>query len=136
MTTLPLPPQWLKFALCDDCVGFRERRHGTRDKGLLKQIQKEEHAHRNFVRAQRTGYMTRRHLAEVALTRARYFSLILDGADQYAYGLPYFWNVTHSTMGAWKVKTHLMGGIAHGRQVYGYVYLDNFTHGMHYYHCY
>lgn len=73
--------------------------------------------------------MTRRGKAEDPATHEHVLSMIIDGADQSAYGLPYFHNTTHSTQGKWKVKTHLMGAIVHGRKTYAYTYIDNIKHG-------
>lgn len=96
---------------------------------MLEQIRLDEHEHRVFVRTQRQSYWSRRGMAEDKLQRADVFSIILDGADINQFCLPYFPHVSHSTMGAWRVQTHLMGAICHGRGAWGYVFLDNFKHG-------
>ena len=123
--------RWLKFALCDHCVSFRTRREevGTLNKQLLIEIKQDEQKHVIFVKKERVSYMLRRAEAENPLTRGDVFSLILDAADQAEYGLPYFKCVSHSTQAKWRVKSHLMAGIAHGRQVYGFSFLDNCKHG-------
>ena len=121
--------RWLRFALCDDCVYFREQRWNTRDKKEIAKLMALERTHYIFVKDERLGYMLRRALAEAPSTRPVVMSVIIDGADQSCYGLPYHFLATHATQGAWKIKTHLMGAIVHGRQVYAYTYIDNIKHG-------
>jgi hypothetical protein len=89
----------------------------------------EEKKHHSFVRQQRNSYYNRRDLASDPNTRETVLSMIIDGADQAVYGLPYHHTSTHATQGAWKIKTHLMGAIVHGRKTYGFTYLDNVKHG-------
>ena len=56
-------------------------------------------------------------------------SVILDCADQQAYAAPHFALKSKSTEAARKLAVHLMGGIDHGRQVYGMTFLNNIKHG-------
>ena len=123
--------RWLKFALCDACVSFRTRREdsGVVSKQLLVIIQQDEIKHVYFIKAERTSYQVRRGVPETVQGKPQVFSLILDAADQAEYGLPYHHSRSHSTQTKWRIKTHLMAGIAHGRQVYGFTFLDNCKHG-------
>ena len=121
--------RWLKFALCDKCVEFREARYDTRDPKKLAELDRREKLHHAFVRAERHFYMGKRAIAEGPNGPQQCLSCIIDGADQSSYGLPYHFVTTHATQGAWKVKTHLMGVLAHGRQAYGYTCIDNVKHG-------
>ena len=121
--------RWLKFALCDECVSFREERYETRDPDKLADLDRREKIHHAFVRAERHAYMTKRAVAEGPNGHRVCLSCIIDGADQSAYGLPYHFMTTHATQGAWKVKTHLMGVLAHGREAYGFTCIDNVKHG-------
>ena len=102
---------------------------GPLNKQMLLEIQQDEMKHVVFVKKERLSYILRRAEAENPATRKDVFSLILDAADQAEYGLPYLKCVSHSTQTKWRVKSHLMAGIAHGRQVYGFSFLDNFKHG-------
>lgn len=121
--------KWLKFSLCDDCVRYREDRSKTSDPNKVSAIQSAELEHRRFVRAERRSYMDRREEAAHPRKREHVMSIIIDGADQAAYGLPYHRMVTHSTQGKHKIKGHLMGAIVHGRRTYGFVGVDNVKQG-------
>ena len=121
--------KWLKFSLCDDCVRFREERKRTADPKKLEAIRKEELQHRCFIRGERRSYMDRREEAADPVKRDHVMSIIIDGADQAAYGLPYHCTTTHSVQGKHKIKGHLMGAIVHGRGVYGFVGVDNVKYG-------
>lgn len=121
--------KWLKFSLCDDCVRFREERRRTADPHKMDAIRKEELEHRRFVRLERRGYMDRREEAAHPQKRDHVLSIIIDGADQAAYGLPYHCMTTHSVQGKYKVRGHMMGAIVHGRRTYGLVGVDNVKYG-------
>jgi hypothetical protein len=68
----------------------------------LSTVWLEERAHVKFVKAERQAYYDRR-------KTEGWLSIIIDGADQAAYGLPYHHLRSHSTQGAWKIRTHVMG---------------------------
>jgi hypothetical protein len=59
----------------------------------------------------------------------KYLSIIIDGADQAKFWLPYGKEKTHADQAAWKLRTHLMGAIAHGHGTYCYLYDDNCEQG-------
>ena len=46
----------------------------------------------------------------------QYLSLIIDGADQAKYGLPYFFLKSKASDKGYKLKNKLYGVLAHGRQ--------------------
>ena len=121
--------RWLKFSLCDDCVRFREERRRTASPRKMEDLRKAEYEHRCFVRLERRSYMDRREEAAHPVKRDHVMSIIIDGADQAAYGLPYHCMTTHSVQGKHKVKGHLMGAIVHGRRTYGFVGVDNVKYG-------
>jgi hypothetical protein len=134
----------LRFALCDECLRLREAQEAARgDPEAMAKVRKDVRAHRDFVRQQRRSYYRKRNMARD--DPDTYLSLILDAADQVgdkvflllctnlpfkqaAYALPYFCTKTHSSDGI-KLRSHLMGCIAHGRQAYAYTFWDNFKHG-------
>ena len=58
-----------------------------------------------------------------------FLSLIIDGADQQAYGLPHFCAKSKTTESMHKLPLHLMGVIVHGVGNYGFTYLPNIKGG-------
>ena len=119
--------RWLKFSLCDDCIGFREDRANCKDAGQLAAISKAEKLHFEFVRKERVAYWDRRSLAEVF--PRKYLSMIIDGADQAAYGLPYHHFKTHSTDGKFKIALKVLGALCHGRAAFAYTCLPMVKQG-------
>jgi hypothetical protein len=109
--------KWLRFAVCDDCIGYRQSREETRDYKVRDKIIKEEFAHHTFVRGERHGYYKRAQ-DENAI------SVIIDGSDNSQYWSPYFKDRTSSGQAAWKVALHVMGAIVHGSRAYAYTILD------------
>lgn len=81
-----------------------------------------------MVRRERSCYMLRQTLA-TREQRADCLSIVIDGADQRCYGLPYFHQRTHGTEKIPKIATHVMGVHVHGRATYGLVYQDNIKQG-------
>ena len=109
--------RWLRFAVCDECIGFRQRREETRDYKVRDEIIKEEFAHHRFVSGERHSYY-KRALAKDAI------SIIIDGSDNSQYWSPYFKDRTSSGQSSWKVALHVMGAIVHGSTAYAYTILD------------
>lgn len=109
--------RWLRFAVCDECIGYRQSREETRDYKVRDRIVKEEFAHHTFVRGERHGYY-KRSQAENAI------SVIIDGSDNSQYWSPYFKDRSSSGQSAWKVALHVMGAIVHGSRAYAYTILD------------
>ncbi len=117
----------LRFALCPDCAGFINTRFHALGEDVRKDIKAKERAHAVFVRREREAYYSRRRLAYTQPDN--YFSMIADGADQSAYGLPHFWIIDKSVTELYRLRNHLMGVIVHGQGLYGFSFLDNFKHG-------
>ena len=66
----------------------------------------------------------------IAVTHPQLFlSMIIDGADQQAYGLPHFSVKSKTTEMMHKLPLHLMGAIVHGIGNYGFSYLPNIKGG-------
>ena len=116
--------KYLRFSLCDKCVYLiTRRRNGERGEDLKA----EEKSHYDSVREERQAYYFRRTLAHSCPDD--YMSVIIDGADQRAYGAPHFVMRSKKTEGAYKLPMHLMGCIVHGSQVYGFTYLEHLRAG-------
>jgi hypothetical protein len=60
---------------------------------------------------------------------AEYLSLIIDGADQSAYGLPHFIEIDKTSANQMKMPVYLMGVLVHGYRTFGFTYLKNIKHG-------
>ena len=117
----------LRFALCPDCAGFINTRFHALGEDVRKDIKAKERAHAIFVRREREAYYGRRRLAYTQPDK--FLSIIADGADQSAYGLPHFWIIDKSVTELYRLRNHLMGVIVHGQGLYGFSFLDNFKHG-------
>ena len=119
--------KYLRFAKCDDCVGFRQRRAETRDPKTLAKLRSDELKHKRFVRDERSTYWFRRKRA--IRFPAEYLSVIMDGADQSAFGVPHFREKDHLTQGCANLTVRLMGIIVHGVGCWAYTYLDHVRSG-------
>ena len=117
----------LRFSLCDKCVEFIE----TRQKRLSKQeheaLKAKEHEHHMFVRRERGAYYLRRQDAHKHPDK--YFSLIIDAADQSAFASPHFCNHKKQDDGHWRIAQSLMGALVHGVQAFGFTFQQNIKHG-------
>ena len=72
-------------------VQFKKKREATADRNTMKQLLCEEQVHLNLVRAERLAYGKR--IAEATHGDSDVGSMAADGADQGAYGLPYYCQV-------------------------------------------
>ena len=115
--------RWLLFMKCDACTTLRQRIYDSHDKQEKGYLRKQHHDHLTEVMACRDGYYMRRRLA----TRKpeKYTSIIIDGADQKNYALPYKYEKSHVLAGAQKTKVGLMGVLVHGIGMYAYTYFPN-----------
>ena len=73
------------------------------------------------------GYYERR--LRACLEPGHYVSLIIDGADQAAYGCPYYHENSHLTSNKNKVKLKLMAAIVHGYGAYCWTSTENLKQG-------
>ena len=119
--------RYLRFAKCDECVEYRRRRNATRDEETLAAIGKAEREHKCRVREERGSYWRRRDRG----TRYpdRYMSVIIDGADQSAFGVPHFREKDHLTQGAHTMAVKIMGAIVHGFGAFAFTHLDHVKSG-------
>ncbi len=93
-----------------------------------EEICRKHRAHLDWVKAERLYYHDK--IGKAVRSPDKFLSIILDGTDQTAYGMPHFSNVSHiSGQGGHKLKVHLVGVLVHGRGTYCYTILDKFEHG-------
>ena len=96
---------WLKFAKCDECVLIRKLRKETKHGACLKKIRERERTHIKFIKAERQSYYKRRRRG---IDQPDHFlSIVIDGADQQAYALPYFCTATHTSQKVPVSHTHV-----------------------------
>ena len=117
----------LRFSLCPECVAFIETRRHVLDENERNDVKRTEGIHHKFVRNERGCYYCRRHQAVSEPDSC--FSVIIDGADQSAFGSPHHYLHSKDDDGHWKIATHLMGALVHGRTCHGFTFLPNIKHG-------
>lgn len=119
--------KFMKFALCSQCTRIREQKRNCVDAAQKEQLKAVANAHWTFVREERDSYYYRRHQAITA--GEDYLSIIIDGADQAAYGLPHFIEKDKDSASAQKLPVYLMGALVHGLGCYAFSYINNVKHG-------
>ena len=119
--------KYLRFALCDECIDFRERRRYATTDEERREIKTQEKIHKQFVHEERASYYWRRNQA--IFMKEEYMSMIADGADQSAYGLPHFIEIDKFSSNRRKIPVYLMGVLVHGYRPFGFTYLKNVKHG-------
>jgi hypothetical protein len=110
--------KWMPFAKCDTCASFRLAMANTcdpKEKARLKALQCE---HLERVKRERLSYLVRQRLS--IMYPERYLSLIIDGADSSNCTLPHLAERSHASDACPKVKMHILGCIAHGRDTYAF----------------
>lgn len=81
----------LRFALCDTCSNIQRKREMTSDRESLLRIARLEKDHIKVVKGERSAYALR--VRDAHARGEDILSIAMDGADQGAYGLPYFCQV-------------------------------------------
>ena len=109
------------------CAGLTDSLSNSRDKEVQKQKLLIKADDEQVIRAERQMYYDKRRKAK--LNRDEYMSIIIDGADQSAYGLPYFYQSSKATEGP-KVRCKLYGVIVHGRSTHLYALPMNYHSGV------
>ena len=110
--------KWMPFAKCDNCSVYRSSMATTDDKNARAKLKAKQRKHLEHVKRERLSYIIRQRLA--MKYPERYLSLIIDGADASPYQVPHMAHRNHASDAAPKVKMHLLGCIAHGRDTYAY----------------
>ena len=105
-------PKIHRFSKCTACTQFDDIlvRDQT-SKGKIKRTIAARDRHIELVRFERKGYMERQNRAQN--DPKNYCSIVIDGADQAAFGLPHFVYDTKDTVGH-KLKVKLVGLKEHG----------------------
>ena len=103
-----------RFSICDVCDSIRTQLRNRILYGeSTAEIRSRRSAHLSFVTRERTTYQKKKDRGR--LVSSEYCSLIIDGADQTAFGLPHFTTATKAQRGhAMKVK--LVGLLEHRLQ--------------------
>ena len=110
--------KWMPFAKCDTCANHRLAMANTacpEEKARLRALQKE---HLERVKRERLSYLVRQRLS--IMYPARFISLIIDGADSSTMQIPHLSERSHASDACPKVKMHILGCIAHGRDTYAF----------------
>ena len=110
--------KWIPFAKCDACAQYREAKQATKCKDQLKVLLAAQRDHLERVRRERASYYLKQKLA--IQSPERYLSVIIDGADSSPYMLPHLAYRSHASDASNKVKMHVLGCIAHGRDTYAF----------------
>ena len=95
---------------------FREDKIATHCPQIRAELLAKQRLHLERVRRERQSYYVKKQLAE--RHPERYLSLIIDGADSNTYQVPHFAYRSHASDAATKVKMHVMGASAHGRDTF------------------
>ena len=77
--------------------------------------------------AERSSYYLRQNAG--LLYADECISIIADGADQSAYGLPHLIELDKFTSNRIRLPVSLMGVLVHGYRAFGFTYLKNIKHG-------
>jgi hypothetical protein len=110
--------KWMRFAQCTVCLKHREKRDKERNKEERRILDLAFLEHVRDVKRERGGYYLRRRNAVEHPDDS--LSLIIDGADQSKFHLPYHREVDHRTQGKFKIKLHVHGLLSHGRDAMAY----------------
>jgi hypothetical protein len=104
----------LRFAKCDSCIRFRDLIGDVKnvDEVRRRELRLHFRDHLGDIRRERTCYRTKR--SESCQLDSETLSMIFDGADQSAYGFPYFHEASKRSSDIYKQRCHLIGVIAHG----------------------
>lgn len=106
---------------------FQKDREGTNDRQKLLEISVREKKHLALIRAERVAYSLR--MQEAKGDTKSVLSVALDGADQGAYGLPYFSQPTKSSQTIFKIRQYVVGVVIHGVGIHLYRHIDLFKRG-------
>lgn len=99
------------FTVCDECEQLRKAHHDAIVKSLpTKHILEQKARHDAFISRERMAYTVKRDRAR--LEPSSYLSIIIDGADQSAFGLPHFVTSVKSARGH-SLKVKLIGLLHH-----------------------
>ncbi len=101
-----------RFTICDECEEIRAglRNAVINGKSTVALLARAD-AHRKFIGDERLEYQKKKDRAK--LDPSEYCSIIVDGADQQAFGIPHFITKTKNQKG-FSLKVNLIGLLEHG----------------------
>ena len=116
--------KWLPFAKCASCSAYRDlesrvARGFKVDPAERIKANDAQRDHLHQVKLERRHYYSNRLRAE--LDPSSCMSLIIDGADQSKYAIPYHHIKSHGTDESARQPLHAYGVISHGRKAYTYL---------------
>eukprot|EP00057_Strongylocentrotus_purpuratus_P025222 XP_011679696.1 PREDICTED: uncharacterized protein LOC105445628 [Strongylocentrotus purpuratus] len=115
-----------RFAKCDICTSIKSKLQNCSDSKQRSHLCKAREQHLQQQRAEREKYY--KHQKKAKAYPGKYLSVIIDGMDQKSTSIPHFMQEAKSTNGAWKLPTHVTGGIVHGRGQHAFIDLNEFPH--------
>ena len=105
-----------RFAKCSTCEHLRKSIHDAlcrKDFKTVHELRSQKTEHNEFIARERREYKKKRDYAR--LQPNKYLSIIVDGADQSAFGLPHFMIKTKDDRGH-SLKVRLIGLLEHNQQ--------------------
>lgn len=114
------------FAVCDTCALLRLCFMSTSDKSFRNILSVLQKKHYSFIHIERGLY--HEHREEARQHPDRVMSIIVDGADQNAYGLPHFEQKNKTLDGGRTQRSSLVGVLVHGIRCFVYQYQDIWGH--------
>jgi hypothetical protein len=120
--------RWIPFAKCSQCSTLQRDRHKNKDTMEKNRLDKQLRAHLQVVQRERNSYYTKRKLA--VRFPEKYMSMIVDGADQGEYALPYTNVKSKASQACPGIQLKLMGVLVHGIGVYAYTVVPNCKQGV------
>ena len=118
---------YLPFAKCDVCVRQRSKdglRRTQQERDLDCKLTAD---HLEAVAKEKACYY--QHRSKARRTPTEYMSMIIDGADQSKYDLPYWCERSHASDETTRLKMHLYGVLVHGRGAYVFTSPDHEEQG-------
>lgn len=104
----------MRFTVCETCDQLRTKiRQRILDGKTTEDLKRDRKTHLDFVSAERIAYLKKKDKAR--LHGAEFCSLIIDGADQSAFGIPHFITSPKSQKGR-SMKVKLIGLLEHRLQ--------------------
>ena len=116
--------RWLPFAKCKDCALYRDLESRAAqgfkvDKTERAAAAKAHAEHLHQIKLERRHYYSNRLRATLAPEAS--MSVIIDGADQSKYKVPYYHIRSHGVDEDGRQQLHAYGAISHGRRAYTYL---------------
>jgi general stress protein 26 len=119
---------YLPFAKCNVCVRQRSKASLRRTQEERENDVAETLQHLQEVSREKLCYYT--HRTKARLSPKTFMSIIIDGADQSKYDLPFWCESSHASSEAKRLKMHLYGVLVHGRRSYVFVSPDHEEQGQ------